>query len=222
MPDCGALSCLLCHQEVSFLVAGWKRRFYSCPHCELRFVDPIQWPSPEEEVARYRLHQNREDDAGYVRFLSPALEALQEHMCGGSVLDYGCGPDQVLVTMLKRAGYITAGYDPNFIGGIGLGDLCAMPDASFDGVVATEVFEHFRDPAVELDQMVRLLKPRGVLVAMTGLVDETTRMESWAYANDKTHLLFYSVGTFRYIARRWGFDWLGLTHRRVVTLRRQA
>ncbi len=215
-----AMSCILCGHEAAASVVSWKRLIFLCPRCDLRFVDPGQWPSPAEEAERYRLHQNRPEDAGYVRFLWPVVECLRRHVAGGNVLDYGCGPEPVLVGLLRRAGYAASGYDPNFIreeAGTG-----RTPEGPYDAIVSTEVFEHFRDPAAEMNRLVRWLKPEGTLVVMTGLVNDATRMETWSYANDATHILFYSAATFRYIAGRWGFAWIEQQGDRVIALRRQA
>lgn len=45
-------------------------------------------------------------------------------------------------------------------------DLIAIPkpDASFDAILCTEVFEHVPDPTLALDEFARLLKPGGTLI----------------------------------------------------------
>ncbi len=123
-----------------------------------------------------------------------------------------------MTEMLRRAGYDVVGYDVNFL---------PLPDGwdhtlreSFDAVVSTEVFEHFRDPAAEMDRIVKVLKPGGVLVVMTSIVDDSLDLASWSYANDATHVLFYSMATFRYIARRWGFRIVDAAGNRLILLER--
>lgn len=220
--------CPLCRLPGSFHCQAWKRSIYRCPACDLRFVPPGQWLSPGQEAERYRLHQNRITDDGYVRFLMPVVDCLRRHGVKGRVLDYGAGPAPVLVEILRREGYEAVGYDPVFEPA--RGDACRetggrdTPQGDptggmFDAVVSTEVFEHFREPGRDLDRLVSVLKPGGWLVAMTELFAEGVDMAVWPYANDPTHILFYSPFTFQVIARRWGFDLVECAGKRLVALR---
>jgi SAM-dependent methyltransferase len=43
----------------------------------------------------------------------------------------------------------------------------AVRDASFDAILATEVFEHLREPQVAADEMFRVLRPGGTLLLTT-------------------------------------------------------
>lgn len=214
--------CPLCGNTVFPDGRAWGRGIRRCGICDLRSVAPDHWLSPAQEVARYQLHRNRLDDAGYVRFLMPVIDCLKRHGVEGRVLDYGCGPEPVLTELLKGAGFDASGCDPNFAGGAGGSGGGALPVQGFDAVVSTEVFEHFRAPASEMDRLVSLLRPGGLLVVMTALVTEATRMESWHYANDATHIVFYTEATFRYLADRWGFRLVECSGNRLVGLRRTA
>lgn len=182
----------------------------------MHFVPASAHVTPDVELARYRLHQNSLNDAGYVRFLEPALRALERHApAGGRVLDYGAGPVPVLAELLRRAGFRVATYDRYFAPDTGL-------TPPFDAVVATETFEHFRDPRADLDRIAGLLEAGAVLVVMTSLWTPACDIARWHYANDTTHVVFYALETFRYIGDRWGFTLVETNSRNLVVLRRGA
>jgi len=191
-----------------------------CPWCGLRFVPSPYHLAPKAEDDRYRLHQNSLEDAGYVRFLSPVVAALQRWCDPGkdrgvSVLDYGAGPGPVLVELLTRAGFLAAGYDPCFGPPLVQGTV-------FDAVVSTEVFEHFREPARDLDRITALLRPGGFLVVLTSLAPPDSELGRWYYVGDPTHVVFYSERVFRYIAATRPFDLMDITAPNLIVLRRRA
>ncbi|MEI6147938.1 MAG: class I SAM-dependent methyltransferase [bacterium] len=199
--------CPLCGGTAGFFVALPARPVYACPQCELRFVPEPWHVSPQQERARYELHRNSLEDGGYVCFLQPAIDALARHLrrggegegprSPGTILDYGSGPTPVLVELLNRAGFQAVAYDPFF-----------APDADlshrFAAVISTETFEHFRRPRLELDRLVGLLNPGGLLVVLTALWTPERDFRKWPYANDETHIAFYSGATFDFMAATRG------------------
>ncbi len=59
---------------------------------------------------------------------------------------------------------ISTEFSPTYVG-----DLCqfnpSIPDARFDGVFCTEVLEHVNQPFNAISEIMRILKPGGLLVA---------------------------------------------------------
>ena len=192
-------ACLLCRTVAPFLTLAGKRPFHRCPTCGLTFVPAAWHVSEDEERTRYGLHRNSPDDAGYVRFLNPVIEALERHIPPSrmpSVLDYGCGPEPVLLNLLRKRGYRVNGYD-----------LFFAPDwpgtAPFDAVVSTEAVEHFRTPSVEFKRLAGSVRPGGFVVIMTALTDGVNDLARWHYALDSTHIALYALRTFGWLAAHW-------------------
>ncbi len=189
------------------------RSYYACPSCDLRFIPPEFHLSPEQEYQRYLLHQNSLANAGYVKFLMTAVECLKAHLgkpvAEQKVLDFGSGPEPVLVQLLNREGFTAVGYDP-FFGNrpvAGLAVTARLEEMGlFEAVVSTETVEHFRTPRADWEQMVKLIRPGGLLVVVTSLVTSAINLSNWHYTTDPTHLAFYSESTFRFIGRQWGLS----------------
>jgi len=180
----------------------------------MTFVAPAQRPGREAELARYRLHRNSPDDAGYRAFLGRLVEALaprlQPPMDG---LDYGSGPGPTLSRMLEEKGHRVRLYDPFF-----------APDAAalrrrYDFITCTETVEHFHRPTAELRRLDRLLRPGGWLGIMTGMRRAGRPLRAWWYAQDPTHVCFYERRTMLWIARR--HDWRALFPRPDIVLFRK-
>ncbi len=155
------------------------------------------------------------------------MEYLKTHLGNGgavspTILDYGSGPEPVLVQLLNRAGFSATGYDPFFGDRVtpGVGVTASVSGLGpFDAVVCTEAVEHFRSPGTEWGQMVSLIRPGGLLVVVTSLVQPGRDVSSWHYATDPTHVVFYSESTIRYISERWGLALIASNGRNAVVLR---
>ncbi|SHG05513.1 Methyltransferase domain-containing protein [Microbulbifer donghaiensis] len=171
------------------------RTYYQCSNCALVFVPPEYHLPLEEERAYYDLHENSLQDEGYQRFLSrcatPLLNELRPHSEG---LDFGCGPAPLLARMLAEAGHRVELYDSYYVPNTG-----AMK-RDYDFIVATEVVEHLSAPGEELQRLWQRLRPGGVLALMTKLVISPERFANWHYIRDPTHISFFSVPTFRWLA----------------------
>ena len=226
------MNCPLCSAAAvaPLPVAGQVRRYHACADCRLVFVDPRDHLSPEQEFARYRLHRNSPENAGYVAFLrqvlAPALPLIPR---GAAVLDYGCGPAPVLAQLLAAAGCAADSYDPCFTAppagreqevpaGSGMTGS-RPPGMKYAAVFATEVIEHFRRPGAEFAQMLARLAPGGLLCLMTELYRDDTNFARWPYTSDPTHVAFYHEMTLARLAANHRLTPVFTDHARVVLLR---
>lgn len=210
-----AAACPLCGEAAGL---PWREAtgiYRHCAHCDLVSRDPAAWLDAEAERAYYGTHENHIDDPGYRRFLAQLAGPLIAQLAPGARgLDYGCGAAPALAAMLGAAGFPTAGYDPFF-----------APDEALLGVrygfvTCTEVLEHMHDPLRELARIDGLLIAGGILGLMTELRPPMAEFARWHYHRDPTHVGFHSGQSLGWIARRFGWEQLGLGRR--VSLWRKA
>src|SRR5574341_1213819 len=198
------MKCVLCNGSASPLVISkssknpLQRSYMHCPDCDLIFVPHGFHLSPQDEAARYRLHENSLSNEGYVRMFAEKIELIHRY-CPGihSALDYGCGPEPVLAELMKMNGFDCDVYDPYF--------FPAFPGKPYDLVISTEVFEHFRDIKGELRKIRSLTNPGGFLAVMTALHDQVKDFGDWWYPGDLTHICFFGLRTFEWIAEEFEF-----------------
>ncbi len=199
-----AQNCILCNSSSVIPIESPKstrqaRRFMRCPVCELIFVPDEYYLSPQDEAARYRLHENTLSNEGYVRMFLEKIALIHQYCPDAHiVLDYGCGPEPVLAHLLRREGFNCDFYDPYF--------FPVLPEGFYDLVISTEVFEHFRDIRAELCRIRSLLNPGGFLAVMTSFHDTIKDFGNWWYISDPTHVCFFSTCTFEWIEKEFGFS----------------
>ena len=175
-----------------------SREYYRCPECYLVFVLPHQFLTPKEEKAEYDLHENSVNDPGYRHFLNRLFKPLLEHLAPYSYgLDFGSGQEPTLSVMFEEAGHSMEIYDPFYAQEIKPLQL------NYDFITASEVVEHLHHPRQELDRLWSCLKPNGSLGIMTKRVIDQQAFSSWHYKNDPTHICFFSIETFQWVADHW-------------------
>lgn len=94
-------------------------------------------------------------------------------------------------------------------------------ECSYDFITASEVVEHLHQPGCELERLWSCLKPNGWLGIMTKRVIDQQAFTTWHYKNDPTHVCFFSVETFEWLAKRWGAT-LIFPEKDVVLLKKSA
>lgn len=192
--------CPLCGKVVDSSIEGGKRNLKHCLECDLIFVLSAHHPTHEEELHRYRQHQNSSDNPGYVKMLSEVLTLIRRFgPDGGDLLDFGCGPEPVFVDLCRQAGFNACGYDPHF-------SQEFPAEGRFDVISAIEVWEHFRSPATEIRSLLSYLAPGGLLAVRTLLHKGARNISSWWYISDNTHLSFYSQRTMNWIAENFQLE----------------
>lgn len=198
-------SCRLCEgPPIPFFIDPLTdHHYWHCQNCDLHFLDPSHYLTPERERARYELHQNSREDLGYVKFLKGFADWMQPSLQSNERgLDFGSGPGPVLTEILIERGYRMRNYDPFFAKNEEVFSL------SFDFIVMSEVIEHLRSPRIELERLRKTLEPGGRLFVMTSLFDECRSFSDWSYRRDPTHIAFYSTKTMAWIAQTLGFNFV--------------
>ncbi|MBD3345377.1 MAG: methyltransferase domain-containing protein [Chitinivibrionales bacterium] len=189
-----SMECPLCREpHTVFLGADGRREYYHCQTCALRFVPPKYHVGIHEEKARYALHTNDGEDKQYIGYLGRIVSNIQKiARPGGRILDFGSGEHAALTSLLKKAGYECAAYDPLYgVGGRAL-------EKKYNCVVLCEVIEHLRKPAEELRKIWKALVPGGTAFIKTAFYPDSNFL-SWWYKEDITHICFFSQETFRYV-----------------------
>ena len=203
-------ACRLCHHDALPFVHVDGIAYFACPSCGLRFMDAAHLPTPDHEKNHYDSHENQIDDDGYRTFLSRLADPLMATLSRPStILDFGAGPGPALAAMMADHGHDVSIYDPFYR------DDRSVLDRSYDVVTATEVIEHFHDPRAMFDQLHHLVNDGGILAVMTMVQDDDAAFANWHYRRDPTHVAFYRIETFEWIAAHYGYT-LTTPHKNVA------
>ena len=191
------MTCPLCFsRETELYHTDQDRDYLLCPQCSLVFVPPKFHLPPEEEKARYDLHQNDPSQLGYRRFLSRLMDPLTDRVHPPARgLDFGSGPGPTLSVMLEDKGYDMTIFDKYYAHEPG------RLQATYDFITCTEVVEHLPSPKKTFDLFQAMLRPGGWLGVMTKLTHNAKRFANWHYIQDPTHICFFSRETFVWLAQ---------------------
>lgn len=124
---------------------------------------------------RYRASRDPRDVAPTSRLITDRQavvyeDALRRH-ARGALLDLGCGRVPLfgvyrdLVTDVVCVDWATRGDVSHLDYAVDLNNSIPLPDAQFETILATDVFEHISHPAHLFHEIARLLQVDGVLIA---------------------------------------------------------
>ncbi len=195
--------CLLClSAKNNFFFEDKFRAYRCCNVCSIIFVPKAFHVSKKSEKARYEEHNNDPDDIRYRDFLERIAVPIRERFeIGAKGLDFGCGPTPLLAEIFTEDGFEMSVYDPFYA------ENKSVLDEKYDFIVSTEVVEHLNNPMREFKRLFAMLKQNGVLAIMTRLYDDSIDFKTWHYKNDRTHICFYSIETFNWLADQIGVSY---------------
>jgi len=174
-------------------------------------MDPVSFPSLNEEKERYLTHNNDPTQEGYQQFVMPIVDRiLRDYSTEHLGLDYGAGKSEIITYMLTEQKYQVAAYDPIFK------NTNYLLQRGYHYVACCEVVEHFHDPAKEFKRLYNLLVSKGKLYIKTDLYVGSINFQKWYYKDDPTHTFFYSERTMQWIKERYGFKDLNIDGRLVI------
>jgi SAM-dependent methyltransferase len=176
---------------------------------------------------RYAEHHRESRDAGDFVFVPERIPIFKQAIgTGKRVLDLGCRSGALTRHFLDGNEVVGLDVDRDALAKaaeLGIEPVEAnveeplpFPDASFDAVVAGELFEHLRFPDELVAEIRRILRPGGVLV---GSVPNAYRVQSRLLflrgkspEDDPTHLRMFSPDAMRQLLRDFGdvrLDYVG-------------
>ena len=131
------------------------------------------------------------------------------------VLDYGSGPG-LLVRMLRDVGFEAVAYDPYTPGMLAAG-FAGDITKRHDMLLAIETFEHFVEPAREIEQ---IFSPGHDLVVIRTQVYKGEG-PSWYYFFPEAgqHIFFYSHKARAWIAKKYGYEVRSYGHMSIFSRR---
>lgn len=202
------MNCTLCKTVLTDKIDS---EYYNCSTCNAYIKDDSLWFNQLKEKHHYEQHNNDVNDIGYQNFTAPVTNAIIEHCSNDKKgLDYGCGKGPVITEQLIKKGYEIDLYDPFF-----------YPDEKYlknkyDFIFSCEVFEHFYQPAFEINKLKNLLHKDGLLIIKTHLYNQQTPFENWYYRKDQTHVFIYTFKTMEYIAEMFDLEIVTLTEKLII------
>ncbi len=206
--------CPLCSSHsVHFFTDNSGKIYRHCKKCSGVFLASRFFISQEEELARYKTHNNIVSDVFYQDFVQDLTDLIKSNETKNSLgLDFGCGPGPVIQYLLIREGYHLLTFDPYF-----------QPDKKvlknrYQYIVSCEVIEHFNSPYSSFLRLKKLLRPGGRLYLKTDILYEVTvqKFKTWGYRQDPTHVFFYTPSTFEYIKQAFNYSSVKVRGRTVV------
>lgn len=242
---CGAT-----RRRVLYPVRRWQ--VVRCGVCGHRELDPH--PAPAEVAALYDAtyyanpafattdHHAYFGYADYIRDrahiqtrLARVLDRIASRVPRGRLLDVGCGLG-FFVEVALEAGWDAWGVDAN-ADAVGWATAhvtdrvleapagaLPFPDGHFDCVVMFDVIEHLLDPATDLGEAWRVLRPGGLLVVATpdaGSLPARLLRSRWLEVQRAPeHIHFFDIGSLSVLLARAGFtplEWHSMG--KITTLR---
>ena len=195
------MNCHICDKNtISFTHEKTNITYCHCKFCEYIFKSPECYQDFEAQKERYNLHENNDEDAGYIAYFQRFLEfSLPLVSKSKSALDFGCGRTSLLASLLQKEGIACDYYDPIY-----------HPDTLVEGkkydlIVSTEVFEHLHQPSLVFTNLLEMLNMGGYLAIQTEFhANEYEAFKKWWYPSDTTHVVFFRPQTFKVLCEMYG------------------
>ncbi len=200
-------------------------RYARCRGCRTVRADLPEAPAPFYDA----LYEAGALDREVAKAFAPRKQSKYGRLLGsfrlrpGRLLDVGCSVGGFLEAA-RKTGWSVAGLETSSVPArearrrglpvaVGGADLLPFRDAAFDLVRMNAVLEHLLDPSAALREATRVLRPGGLLQALTLSADSwTLRLlgPRWRYLGVDGHVHVFSRAALLDAARRAGLEILGV------------
>lgn len=191
--------------------------YHVCMKCSFIFKDESNQISLAKELHQYSRHNNTMESTGYVNMFKNLINDFVKPLkITNKVLDFGSGPGPVLYQLLLEEGYNAFHYDPFYK------NDASYKENLYQLITSTEVVEHFFDPMKEFKHIASLLEEGGHLLIMTHIRNSNLKVFlNWWYRRDVTHVSFYHLNTFEYIAQVCGLELIKHNDKNIILFKKK-
>ncbi len=173
------------------------KSYYRCKECDYIFLDEKFYIDESRERLHYDKHDNNFECHGYVEMFERLIDEFLTLDEVRDALDFGCGEGEVLPILLEKNGVSCDRYDLFYF------PQKVYKDKKYDLIVSTEVIEHLASPLEVLEELSLHLKEGAYLLLMTRFHPQNDeKFLEWFYIRDITHIGFFSLKTFEYLASK--------------------
>jgi len=190
--------CKICKNDtVNIKDIKTDKTYFKCTNCEYIFLDELSYVDENHERRHYDKHHNNLESLGYVKMFEDLVEEfITPYDDINYTLDFGCGEGEVLPIVLERNSIRCDRYDLFYF------PKKIYEDKIYDLITSTEVIEHLENPLDIFKKLISHVRKDGYLVFMTGFhPSDDEKFFKWWYIRDITHIGFFNLKTFEYIAQ---------------------
>ncbi len=172
--------CPFCKKKLKRTLAN---HFYFCPKCQIAVRSEKNMPAQKQNIYNFDWVIQQEQDLGKIKKAQFLTKIIQKINKVKHILDAGCGMG-ILVDILTKKGYSAIGIDSsksaikfaqkNKEGTFKIANIeTYRGKQKYDLILGIQIIEHLRKPEKFLENVRRLLKPKGYLLL------ETPNLASW-------------------------------------------
>lgn len=215
-------SCPACHNSENTEL-GEKNGFLmlNCKNCRSIYSSHLPTEVEAEDYDVYYSEENLKVPAFILKRLDSIIEDFKPYFQHGRLLDIGFGA-ATLMQVAQEKGWQVSGIEVSLPAvkharNLGFdvfhGELteAEYPDGFFDVITASEIIEHCPQPEIVLDEVMRILRPGGLLWATTpsakGLSYQLTGLD-WTVISPPEHLQLFSKKGVAMMFKKAGFSQL--------------
>ncbi len=190
--------CKICQHDTSTITdTKTEKLYHKCQRCQYIYLDNKFYIDEHREKKHYDKHHNNFESLGYVQmfddliddFVEPHAESIDK------ALDFGCGEGEVLPILLERRDIECDRYDLFYF------PEKVYKDKEYCLITSTEVFEHLSEPLDIMKELLLHVKKNGFLLLMSAFhPNDDEEFFRWWYIRDITHIGFFNIKTFEYLA----------------------
>lgn len=196
--------CKICQNTTTTLEdEKTSKTYHKCATCSYIALDEKFYIDESHEKSHYDKHHNNFESLGYVKMFEDLIDGfVQPHISTIKIaLDFGCGEGEVLPILLEKNSVKCDRYDLFYF------PKKVYEDKKYDLICSTEVFEHLQNPLEMLKKLLLHVEDNAYVLLMSMYhPDDDEKFLKWWYIRDITHIGFFNLDTFKWIAKELNLE----------------